>query len=91
MKGGRVSKKNGPLPAQWTASLIFCWLDGFHARHVTTQLFTNELNRVIAISEGRVVQDGDKDKVLTTELLSRLFRIRLEVVRRDGYYHCWQS
>ena len=36
------------MPSQWTVSHIFWWLDGFHAGHVTTQFFTNKLDRVIA-------------------------------------------
>jgi iron complex transport system ATP-binding protein len=48
-----------------------------------------EINRIILISEGRIVDDGSKDRILTKESLSKLFGIELEVVRRDGYYYIW--
>jgi iron complex transport system ATP-binding protein len=48
-----------------------------------------EIERVILIREGRVFRDGAKPEVLTEPLLGELFRTRVEVVRRDGYYHAW--
>ncbi|MFH1381590.1 MAG: ATP-binding cassette domain-containing protein [Chloroflexota bacterium] len=48
-----------------------------------------EIQRVVLIRNGKVVQDGEKDKILTTAFLSALFGVKLEVVRRDGYYYCW--
>jgi iron complex transport system ATP-binding protein len=48
-----------------------------------------EIERVILIREGRVFRDGAKRDVLTAPLLGELFRTRVEVVRRDGYYHAW--
>jgi iron complex transport system ATP-binding protein len=50
-----------------------------------------EISRVITISGGRITHDGDKDEVLTAEVLSGLFGIRLEVVKRNGYYHGWSG
>jgi len=48
-----------------------------------------EIERVILIRGGKVVQDGDKEEILTAKNLSTLFGGKLEVVRRDGYYYCW--
>ena len=48
-----------------------------------------EIERVILLKAGRVFRDGDKEKVLTSESLSPLFDMPLEVVKRDGYYYIW--
>lgn len=48
-----------------------------------------EIQRVVLIRNGRLVQDGEKETILTAESLSALFGVELEVVRRDGYYYCW--
>lgn len=48
-----------------------------------------EIQRVVFIRGGKVVQDAQKDKILTAESLSELFGVNLEVVKRDGYYYCW--
>jgi len=48
-----------------------------------------EITRVILLKAGRVFKDGAKEKVLTSESLSRLFGTQLEVVKRDGYYYLW--
>lgn len=48
-----------------------------------------EIKRVVFIRNGKVVQDGEKEKILTAASLSALFGVKLEVVRRDGYYYCW--
>jgi len=48
-----------------------------------------EIQRVVLIRNGRVIQDGEKGKILTSESLSALFGTKLEVVRRDGYYYYW--
>jgi iron complex transport system ATP-binding protein len=48
-----------------------------------------EIERVVLMSKGRIVADGPKDEVLQAERLSQLFGIRLELGRRDGYYHIW--
>jgi len=45
-----------------------------------------EITRVILLKDGRVFEDGKKEDILTSESLSRLFSIPLEVVKRDGYY-----
>jgi iron complex transport system ATP-binding protein len=45
-----------------------------------------EIERVLLMSEGRVVADGAKEEILQAERLSAVFRMRLEVTQRDGYY-----
>lgn len=46
-----------------------------------------EIDRVVLLQDGRVLEDGSKDSVLTSHSLSRLFRVPVEVILRDGYYH----
>ncbi len=48
-----------------------------------------EIQRVVLIRNGKVVQDGDKDRILTADSLSALFGVKLEVIKRDGYFYCW--
>jgi iron complex transport system ATP-binding protein len=48
-----------------------------------------EIERVILLRDGGVFRDGAKPDLLTEPLLGELFRTRVEVVRRDGYYHAW--
>jgi len=46
-----------------------------------------EIERVILLKDGRVFNDGTKEKMLTSKTLSHLFDTPLEVVKRDGYYY----
>jgi iron complex transport system ATP-binding protein len=46
-----------------------------------------EIERVIFLAEGRIVADGPKTELLTAERLSDLFRVRVQLIERDGYYH----
>lgn len=48
-----------------------------------------EMDRVILLRQGRVFADGPKNEILTTERLTALFGLPVEVTRRDGYYHVW--
>jgi iron complex transport system ATP-binding protein len=48
-----------------------------------------EIERVILLKDGRVFNDGAKEKMLTSKTLSQLFGTPLEVVKRDGYYYLW--
>lgn len=48
-----------------------------------------EITRVVFLKNGRVFDDGAKEKLLTSASLSRLFDTPLEVVKRDGYYYLW--
>jgi iron complex transport system ATP-binding protein len=48
-----------------------------------------EIDRVILLRNGRVYADGEKARLLTTERLTELFGVPVELARRDGYYHLW--
>ncbi len=48
-----------------------------------------EIERVVLMSNGRIVADGRKEEVLQAENLSKLFGIKVDLSRRDGYYHIW--
>jgi iron complex transport system ATP-binding protein len=48
-----------------------------------------EIERVILLKRGRIVEDGPKAKVLTSAALSDLFGIPVEVTQRDGYFNAW--
>jgi iron complex transport system ATP-binding protein len=48
-----------------------------------------EIDRVILLRQGRVFADGSKQELLTTERLTGLFGLPVELTRRDGYYHLW--
>jgi iron complex transport system ATP-binding protein len=48
-----------------------------------------EIERVILIKRGRVVDDGPKDQLLTSERLTDLFEIPIDVLRRGQFYHAW--
>ena len=48
-----------------------------------------EIDRVILLDRGRVMDDGPKVRVLTSASLSRLFGAPIEVGQRDGYFHAW--
>ena len=48
-----------------------------------------EMDRVILLRGGRIFADGAKAQLLTTERLTGLFGLPVEVARRDGYYHLW--
>lgn len=46
-----------------------------------------EIERVVMIRDGKVVQDGRKEQVISSQTLTGLFGIPVEVLERDGYYH----
>jgi iron complex transport system ATP-binding protein len=48
-----------------------------------------EIDRVILLRQGRVFADGSKTELLTTEHLTDLFEIPVNLTERDGYYHLW--
>lgn len=48
-----------------------------------------EIERVLLMSKGRVVADGRKADILRSDALSAVFGLRVDVERRDGYYHIW--
>jgi iron complex transport system ATP-binding protein len=41
------------------------------------------------MSNGRILADGSKEEILTRERLEEVFGIKVEVARKDGYYHGW--
>jgi len=48
-----------------------------------------EIERVILMRQGKIVADGPKRKILTSERLSELFGLKVELAERDGYYNLW--
>ncbi len=48
-----------------------------------------EIDRVLLMQRGRVVADGSKAEILTSEALSSLFGVRVDVAERDGCFHAW--
>lgn len=48
-----------------------------------------EIERVILIKRGRVVDDGRKEQLLTSARLSELFGVPIEVGRHGAFYHAW--
>ncbi len=48
-----------------------------------------EIGRVILMRGGRIVADGSKEKLLTAEVLSELFGVRVEVTERDGFSYAF--
>jgi len=48
-----------------------------------------EIERVVLLSNGRIVADGRKEEILQAETLRELFGLKVELARRDGYYNIW--
>jgi len=48
-----------------------------------------EIDRVILIKKGRVVDDGPKEQLLTSARLTDLFGVPIEVTRRGEFFHAW--
>lgn len=48
-----------------------------------------EIERIVLMSNGRIVGDGPKQEMLQSERLSAVFGMKVEIARRDGYYHLW--
>jgi iron complex transport system ATP-binding protein len=48
-----------------------------------------EIERVIMMRDGRIVEDRPKEELLTGEVLSELFGARVQVTERDGFFHAW--
>lgn len=46
-----------------------------------------EIERVVLLCRGRVMADGPKNTVLTSEKLSELFAVPVKLFRDDGYFH----
>ena len=45
-----------------------------------------EITRVILLKEAKVVDDGDKTKVLTSKTLSKLFDRPIKIIEENGFY-----
>ncbi|MGZ5154333.1 MAG: ABC transporter ATP-binding protein [Burkholderiales bacterium] len=48
-----------------------------------------EIQRVVLMSQGRVLADGPKEEILQVDRLAGLFGVSVEMARRDGHYHLW--
>jgi iron complex transport system ATP-binding protein len=48
-----------------------------------------EIERVVLMRNGQIAGDGPKDRLLTTSALEELFGVKIDLARRDGYYHAW--
>jgi iron complex transport system ATP-binding protein len=48
-----------------------------------------EIERVVLLQKGRIFADGRKQEVLTSQQLSGLFGVPLEVSSAAGYYRAW--
>ena len=48
-----------------------------------------EIERVVLMSNGRIVADGRKEKVLQAEPLGKVFGLKVGITNRKGYYHVW--
>jgi iron complex transport system ATP-binding protein len=46
-----------------------------------------EIERVVLMSKGRIAADGRKEDVLQADGVGKLFGLKVELGRRDGYYH----
>jgi iron complex transport system ATP-binding protein len=46
-----------------------------------------EMERVVLLQQGRILADGPKESVLTSEQLSALFGVAVRLFREDGYFH----
>ncbi len=48
-----------------------------------------EVSRVVLLDRGRIHADGPKELLLSSETLSRVYGMPIEVECKDGYYNCW--
>ena len=48
-----------------------------------------EIERVVLMDRGRIAADGSKPEILTSERLSQLFGLPVEVTKRNGHYNLW--
>ncbi len=48
-----------------------------------------EIDRVVLLRDGTVFADGPKSEVLTSDRLSSMFGVTVEVIQRQGFYHAW--
>jgi iron complex transport system ATP-binding protein len=48
-----------------------------------------EIQRVVLMRDGQIVNDGPKEDILQVNKLRELFGVNVEMARRDGHYHLW--
>ncbi len=48
-----------------------------------------EIRRVIFMREGRIVDDGPRETMLTEDKLHKLFGVRVNLSERGGFLHAW--
>jgi len=48
-----------------------------------------EIQRVVLMSQGRIVADGTKEEILQVDRLAGLFGVSVAMERRDGHYYLW--
>jgi len=48
-----------------------------------------EIDRILLMSEGRIVADGPRSRLLTPETLSGLFKTEVHMTERGGFHHAW--
>jgi iron complex transport system ATP-binding protein len=48
-----------------------------------------EMDRVVMMRGGRIVGDGSKRELLTTDRLRELFGVEIMLTEREGYWHSW--
>jgi len=48
-----------------------------------------EIERVVVLKNGTILADGDKEDILTEELLSEAFSTKVFVSKRDGRFNAW--
>lgn len=48
-----------------------------------------EIERIVLLSEGRILADGPKQEILTAEHLSSLFGVAVRLGQHDGYFHLY--
>lgn len=46
-----------------------------------------EIDRVVLLQKGKLLADGPKDVILSSEQLSALFEVSVRLHREDGYFH----
>ena len=45
-----------------------------------------EISRVVLLKDGKVISDGEKSAILTSESLSNLFGIPIQLLQVNGFY-----
>jgi len=48
-----------------------------------------EIERVVLLQEGKILEDGPKAEILTAENLSKLFSAEVRLGQHDGYFHLY--